>query len=57
MASVRRERLTEQFASVRFDTVPGHQLQVDFGRKLVPIAGHQVRVHFLMGSTSVCRMP
>ncbi len=55
MASVRRERLAAQFASVRFETAPGHQLQVDFGQKLVPIVGHQVRVHFLVADLSCSR--
>lgn len=52
VASVRRERLAAQLASVRFETAPGHQLQVDFGQKLIPIAGHLVRVHFLVAVLS-----
>jgi transposase len=32
-------------ATVRFETAPGHQMQIDFGEKLVSIAGVAVRVY------------
>jgi hypothetical protein len=41
----RRARLAAEAATVRFETAPGHQMQIDFGEKLVPIAGSVVRVY------------
>lgn len=43
----RLERAQEQLATVRFETPPGQQMQIDFGEKWVVIAGQRVRV-FLM---------
>ena len=33
-------------ATVRFETAPGHQMQIDFGEKRVSIGGAVVRVYF-----------
>jgi transposase len=44
----RRERVAATVASVRFETAPGAQMQIDFGQKLVSIAGGPVRVHLLV---------
>lgn len=43
----RRALMAEQVATVRFETEPGHQLQVDFGEKWVEIAGRPTKVHLL----------
>lgn len=43
----RLERTHEQLATVRFETPPGQQMQIDFGEKWIVIGGHRVRV-FLM---------
>lgn len=44
----RREVRARQVASVRFETAPGQQLQIDFGEKLVEIAGTVLRIHLLV---------
>ena len=36
---LRRERRVAQLATVRVETAPGDQMQIDFGQKRVPIAG------------------
>lgn len=41
----RRARSAAQVATVRFETAPGHQMQIDFGEKLVSIAGALIRVY------------
>jgi transposase len=40
----RRAREASALATVRFETAPGHQMQIDFGERLVSIAGVVVRV-------------
>jgi transposase len=44
-----------QLATVRFETPPGDQMQIDFGQKLVRIAGAFVRVHLLVAVLSYSR--
>ena len=39
VSDLRRERRVAQLATVRVETAPGDQLQIDFGQKWVPIAG------------------
>ncbi len=39
VADIRRERRVAQLATVRVETAPGDQLQIDFGQKRVRIAG------------------
>jgi transposase len=48
VAQRRREGHAAQVASVRFETEPGQQMQVDFGQKRVRIGGELVRVHLLV---------
>lgn len=48
LAPLRRERLARRVATVRFETEPGDQIQIDFGEHQVMIAGSSVKVH-LMG--------
>lgn len=43
----RREKEALQVATVRFETEPGHQMQVDFGEKWVCIGAERVRVHLM----------
>ena len=48
--AVRPRRLArryEQLASVRFETLPGQQMQIDFGEKWVVIAERRVRVYLM----------
>jgi transposase len=47
LAPVRREQRASQLATVRFETEPGKQLQIDFGEKLISIAGQPIRVHLM----------
>jgi transposase len=49
VAERRRERRASDLATVRFETAPGRQMQIDFGERKVWIAGEQVTVHFLVG--------
>ena len=51
----RRERRAAQVATVRFETAPGQQLQIDFGQKLVDIAGTLMRVYLLVAVLSYSR--
>jgi transposase len=44
----RRARRVAEVATVRYETAPGHQLQVDFGQKLVEIGGEMVRIFLLV---------
>ena len=44
VAPLRRELAAEARATVRFETLPGHQLQVDFGELRVPVEGERGRV-------------
>lgn len=48
VAERRRELTASAVATVRFETVPGRQMQIDFGQKQVRIAGQRVRVYFLV---------
>ena len=51
----RREQRVAQVATVRFETEPGAQMQVDFGEKWVCIAGELVRVFLLVAVLSYSR--
>jgi transposase len=44
IAPHRQARLAAEAATVRFETAPGHQLQIDFGEKLVTVAGTRMKV-------------
>lgn len=44
----RRDKLVKDLASIRFETAPGHQMQIDFGQKRVRVAGEEVVVHLLV---------
>ena len=44
--SARKQR-AEALATVRFETPPGQQMQIDFGEKIVRIAGQPVKVYLM----------
>src|SRR5206468_10474222 len=50
VAHLRRELAAEARATVRFETPPGHQMQIDFGAASVVIGGEVARV-FLFVAT------
>jgi hypothetical protein len=45
--SLRQEERAEALATVRFETPPGQQIQIDFGEKIVQIAGQPVKVYLM----------
>ena len=47
VAPLRQERRAEALATVRFETPPGQQMQIDFGEKVVAIAGQPVKVYLM----------
>jgi transposase len=47
VSSTRRELRAAQTASVRYESEPGMQMQIDFGEKRVSIAGAHVVVHLM----------
>ena len=51
----RQARLAAEAATVRFETAPGHQMQIDFGEKLVEIAGERIRVMLFVAVLSYSR--
>jgi transposase len=55
LADHRRARRAEAVATVRFETAPGHQMQIDFGQKRVRVAGTLVVVHLLVAVLSCSR--
>ena len=48
LALRRKEKRAAALATVRFETAPGEQMQIDFGEKLVQIAASVVRVFFFV---------
>lgn len=51
----RRELKAQQRATVRFETPPGHQLQIDFGAARVWIADEPLCVHLFVGTLGYSR--
>jgi transposase len=51
----RRDQRAADVATVRFETAPGRQMQIDFGERRVWVAGEQVTVHFLAAVLSYSR--
>ena len=47
VAPLRQEARARALATVRFETRPGQQMQIDFGEKIVSIAGQPVTVHLM----------
>lgn len=52
---LRQARRVAEVATVRVETAPGEQLQIDFGQKRVEIAGTAVRIHVLVAVLSYSR--
>src|SRR4029453_7361359 len=52
VADLRRERRVAQLATVRVETAPGDQVQIDFGQQRVSIAGTEVRIFLLVAVLS-----
>lgn len=48
LAPHRQAKRAAELATVRFETPPGHQMQIDFGEKWVEIAGVRTKVHFFV---------
>ena len=51
----RQELLAEARATVRFETPPGRQLQIDFGERLVGIGGRKVKVFLFVATLGYSR--
>jgi transposase len=47
VATLRQEERARALATVRFETPPGQQMQIDFGEKIVRIAGEPVKVYLM----------
>ena len=55
VALQRRELEAEALATVRFETLPGRQLQIDFGECRVRIGDETVRVHLFVATLGYSR--
>lgn len=55
VAGKRREVIAEQVATVRFETAPGEQMQIDFGQRVVRIGGRPVKVFLFVAVLSYSR--
>jgi transposase len=57
VAHLRRELATEARATVRFETPPGRQMQIDFGGASVVIGGEVARVFLFVATLGYSRRP
>jgi transposase len=57
VAPLRRELHAAEVATVRFETAPGEQLQIDFGETGVPIGDERVKVHVFVATLGYSRRP
>ncbi len=48
MVDIRRAQRVAALATVRVETAPGDQLQIDFGQKRLLIAGVRIRIFLLV---------
>jgi transposase len=55
VAHLRREVFAQSAATVRFETPPGHQLQIDFGTVRIPVAGETMKVHLFVATLGYSR--
>jgi transposase len=55
VAHLRRELAATALATVRFETPPGRQLQIDFGERWIAIGGDRVRVHLFVATLGYSR--
>lgn len=52
---LRRELRAEAVATVRFETAPGEQMQIDFGERRVSIGGESLRTYFFVATLGYSR--
>jgi transposase len=57
VVSFRRELRAAEVATVRFETAPGEQLQIDFGETTLSLAGEQLKVHLFVATLGYSRRP
>lgn len=57
VAPLRQALRAEARATVRFETAPGDQLQIDFGERTVVIAGVKERCYFFVATLGYSRRP
>lgn len=55
VAHLRREAFAQSAATVRFETPPGHQLQIDFGTVRIQIADESTRVSLFVATLGYSR--
>jgi len=55
VAPARRQMVAERTATTRFETLPGQQLQIDFGSARMEIAGVVQRVHVFVATLGYSR--
>jgi transposase len=55
VADLRRELAAEALATVRFETPPGRQLQIDFGERWAAVGDGQVRVYLFVATLGYSR--
>jgi transposase len=55
VAPLRRQLEAEARATIRFETPPGKQLQIDFGERRVPIGGDSVKVYLFVATLGYSR--
>ena len=55
VAPLRRELRAEALATVRYETAPGQQLQIDFGSTSVLVDGQPQRVHLFVATLGYSR--
>jgi transposase len=55
VAPLRQSLAAEARATVRFETPPGHQLQIDFGEASVPVGDETMRVHLFVATLGYSR--
>jgi transposase len=53
----RRELRAAEVATIRFETAPGEQLQIDFGETTVSIAGERIKVRLFVATLGYSRRP
>lgn len=55
VAPFRRQLLAAEVATIRFETAPGEQLQIDFGETVVSIGGERTKVHLFVATLGYSR--
>ncbi len=55
VAPLRRELMASARATIRFETLPGEQLQIDFGERRVEIGGVAVKVYLFVATLGYSR--